>query len=117
MPKMPGVKNGAILQCNMGMAPAPLKVIPPIREANALDCTPVLNVGPFGMCLALTNPTVASATAAHQGVLTPMPCTPACASAWVPGDPENLIERLPAVTPDSHVVCAFGGIIKILAPG
>jgi hypothetical protein len=91
-----------------------LKVIPPTRDANVLDSTPILNVGPFAMCQSMANPTVASATAANRGVLTPMPCVPACASAWVPGDPTRLVEHVPALTRPSTLMCAFGGQITIV---
>ena len=115
MPNQPAVRNGAMLRCSMGLAPAPLKVIPFTRDANVLDSTPFLNVGPFAMCQSMANPTVAGMTASNQGALTPAPCTPACASAWVPGDPQTLIENVPALTRGSILVCAFGGLIDIIS--
>lgn len=102
--------------CNMGLAPCPLRVLPPTRDANVLDSTPMLNVGPFGMCQSPANPVVMGATAASHGVLTPMPCVPGSVSAWIPGDPLTLVENVPALTRESQLICSHGGVIRIL-PG
>ncbi len=37
---------------------------------------PFVSIMPFAMCTSPANPTVAAATAAAMGVLTPMPCIP-----------------------------------------
>lgn len=80
----PGVCTGALLQCSFGIAPGTLNVLPTSRTivgnmpmANIMDNKPLVNILPFGMCNSLANPTVAAATAAALGVLTPMPCIPA----------------------------------------
>jgi len=101
------------------MAPAPLKVIPPTRDANVIDTLPMANVGPFGMCRSMANPVVASATAASLGGLTPVPCVPMCVSGWIPGDPTNLVQGVPALTRTSILMCSWGGTITIVtdAPG
>src|SRR3546814_19712014 len=62
-----------------------------------MDHVPMLNIMPFGMCTSLANPTVASATSAAMGVLTPMPCIPATTSPWVPGAPTVLEGNLPTL--------------------
>ena len=74
---------GATLQCSFGAAPSTLVVLPQNRTmaggplaANIMDNKPIANVPPFGMCSSIANPTVAAATSAALGVLTPMPCVP-----------------------------------------
>ena len=85
------VTTGAMLQCSFGAAPSTLQVRPAARvmaggvpAATIMDHIPIANVPPFGMCSAPTNPTVATATTAALGVLTPMPCIPATPSPWLP---------------------------------
>ena len=76
------VVNGAQLECSFGAAPSAFGVIDPRVKgggafaANVMDNKPAFNVKPFGMCKSLANPTVASATSAAMGTLTPQPCTP-----------------------------------------
>ncbi|MEO0948583.1 MAG: DUF4280 domain-containing protein, partial [Cyanobacteria bacterium J06641_5] len=78
------VVAGAMLQCSFGAAPSSLIVVPkgpPVMAggplaATIMDYAPLVNILPFGMCSSLANPSVASATAAALGVLTPMPCVP-----------------------------------------
>ena len=115
--------TGATLTCTMGMAPSSLMVLPINRVlgatpiANIMDNKPFLNVLPFAMCTSLANPAVAAATAAALGVLTPMPCTPMTVAPWMPGVPTVLIGNMPALDMNSKLVCAFGGMIAIGAPG
>ena len=89
---MPAATMSASLLCSFGMAPSTLNVIPTSRvliegkpAATIADMAPIVNMPPFGMCMSLTNPTVAAATAAALGVLTPMPCVPAPLGPWKPG--------------------------------
>ena len=77
------VVNGAILTCPFGVAPSTFVVTPENRvlsgnqpAANIMDFVPMKNIMPFGMCTTPSNPTVASATAAASGGLTPMPWNP-----------------------------------------
>ena len=95
------VNNGALLQCTFGAAPKPITVLPVNKTmavgppaANIMDNKPMVNVGPFGMCMSPTNPAVAAATTAALGVLTPMPCLPVIPAPWVPGSPTVLIAQI-----------------------
>ena len=84
------VSMGAMLQCAFGAAPSSLVVLPVNRvmgegppAANIMDHIPMVNIMPFGVCMSLANPTVAAATSAALGVLTPMPCIPNTPAPWV----------------------------------
>ena len=85
--------------------------------ANIMDSKPFLNILPFGACMSLANPTVAAATAAALGVLTPMPCIPATVGPWVPGSPTVLLGNMPTLSNTSMLMCMWGGVISVLAPG
>ena len=117
------VCGGAMLACSFGMAPSSLNVLPQNKTitsmpiANIMDNKPMVNIMPFGMCQSIANPTVASATAAAFGVLTPMPCIPATTSPWVPGSPTVLIGGQPALNNTSKLICMWGGIIQVTNPG
>jgi len=115
---------GAMMQCSFGVAPSSLIVLPANRvmaggppAATIMDNAPLVNILPFGMCNSPSNPTVAAATAAALGVLTPMPCVPATAAPWVPGAPTVLIGNMPALTSDCKLMCSYGGVIQIVSPG
>ena len=119
----PAVTHSALLQCSFGAAPGTLTVLPLARvmvegrpAAALLDAAPMLNVPSFGMCSSLANPTVAAATAAALGVLTPMPCVPAT-TAWVGGAVTTMIGGKPAVTLGAQCICAYAGVIQIVNPG
>ncbi|MCG8907162.1 DUF4280 domain-containing protein [Pseudomonas sp. DP-17] len=121
----PQVCSGATLQCSFGIAPSVLNVLPVNRTltggmpaANLQDHIPLLNILPFGMCTSLANPTVAAATAAALGVLTPMPCIPATAAPWIPGGPPTmLLGGVPALDANGTLMCTWGGAIKVVFPG
>jgi hypothetical protein len=110
---------GAILQCSFGVAPSSLTVLPANRvltgapAATIMDHAPMVNILPFGVCSSIANPTVAAATAAALGVLTPMPCIPVTAAPWAPGAPTVLIGSMPALDDQSKLMCAWGGVIQI----
>jgi Domain of unknown function (DUF4280) len=115
---------GASMMCSFGMAPSSLVVLPTNRvftnmvpDANIMDHIPMLNIMPFGMCMSLANPAVASATAAALGVLTPMPCIPNTPSPWVPGAVTDLIANQPALDNVSKLMCIWGGVIQFVTPG
>ncbi|MBD9579714.1 DUF4280 domain-containing protein [Pseudomonas sp. PDM23] len=121
----PQVCSGATLQCSFGVAPSVLNVLPVNRTltggmpaANLQDHIPLLNILPFGLCSSPANPTVAAATAAALGVLTPMPCIPATAAPWIPGGaPTVLLGGMPALDANGTLMCTWGGAIKVVFPG
>lgn len=121
----PQVCSGATLQCSFGVAPSVLNVLPVNRTltggmpaANLQDHIPLLNILPFGLCSSLANPTVAAATAAALGVLTPMPCVPATATPWIPGGPPTvLLGGMPALDANGTLMCTWAGVIKVVFPG
>ena len=115
---------GATLQCSFGMAPSSLVVLPLNRTltgsmpvANIMDNIPMVNIAPFGLCSSLANPMVAAATAAALGVLTPMPCVPVPAGPWITGAPTALLGNLPMLNSDARLLCAWGGVVQVMAPG
>lgn len=110
--------------CSFGMAPSPLVVLPVNRTltnnmpaANIMDHIPMVNIMPFGLCTTPTNPTVAAATAAALGVLTPMPCIPVTPAPWVTGAPPVLLGNMPALNNTSTLMCTWGGVIQVINPG
>lgn len=121
----PNVVSSATVQCTFGMAPGTLMAIPkgpPViiegrPAATTLDMAPGANITPFALCMSLSNPAVAAATAAALGVLTPMPCVPAPVGPWKPGAAGTVINNMPALTVGSICNCAFGGVITVLNPG
>ena len=115
---------GATMQCSFGMAPSSLVVLPTkmtytdqVPDANIMDHAPMVNIMPFGMCTSLLNPTVASATAAAMGALTPMPCIPNTPAPWVTGAPNVLLANAPTLDNMSTLMCVWGGIIQFVTPG
>ncbi|MBQ7676703.1 MAG: DUF4280 domain-containing protein [Lachnospiraceae bacterium] len=114
---------GAMMQCSFGMTPSSL-IVPPTGRVNntapvatIMDNKPIVNIPPFGMCKSMANPTVAAATAAASGVLTPMPCVPVTAAPWMPGSQTVVIGSFPALTDNSKCMCNWGGQISINSPG
>lgn len=115
---------GAMCACAFGAAPSPFIVTPENRTlaegkpaATIMDFIPMKNIQPFGMCSSPANPTVAAATAAAFGVLTPMPCIPVIPAPWAPGSPTVLIGNKPALNSDCKAMCTWGGVIQITNPG
>ncbi len=114
---------GAMMQCSFGAAPVALVVLPAKRvvtqtpSATIMEHVPITNIPPFGLCSSLANPTVAAATTAALGVLTPMPCVPATSAPWVPGAPTVLIGEMPALNDASKLMCNWGGVIQITFAG
>jgi hypothetical protein len=112
------------MQCSMGMAPSSLVVLPKnmvftqqVPDANIMDHIPMTNIMPFGMCMSPANPTVAAATAAALGVLTPMPCIPNTPAPWVTGAPTVLLGNMPTLDNVSKLMCIWAGVIQFVTPG
>ena len=114
---------GGVMMCTFGMAPSSIVPTPkPIMTsnmvaANIMDHKPLVNIPPFGACMSLANPTVAAATAAALGVLTPMPCIPNTPAPWVPGSPTVMLQNFPALNESSKLMCIWAGVISITFPG
>ncbi|MDR2074907.1 MAG: DUF4280 domain-containing protein [Holosporales bacterium] len=110
-------------QCTFGVAPSTLNILPTNRvlcgalpAGNIMDFAPIMNIAPFGMCSSAANPTVAAATAAALGVLTPMPCVPVT-TPWIPSSPTVMIGTGPALNMGDKTMCTWGGMITIVTPG
>ncbi|WP_299605428.1 DUF4280 domain-containing protein [uncultured Aquimarina sp.] len=118
------VCSGAIISCPFGSAPSTLTVLPTstvntsnMPAATIMDYTPLVNIMSFGTCSSPSNPTVAAATSAAMGVLTPMPCVPATVSPWSPGVSDVCIGKLTALDDSSTCNCMWGGSISITFAG
>lgn len=116
------VVAGATILCTMGLAPGQLLVtsqqkvlIGGVPAATIQDFAPMSNVTPCGNCTSMANPTVASATAAALGVLTPMPCVPVPAGPWT-GPMNPMIGGIPGLSNDCKLMCSYGGSISVLNP-
>jgi uncharacterized Zn-binding protein involved in type VI secretion len=112
-----------MLTCSFGLAPSSLMpkgaarvMIEGRPAATITDMIPGANIPPFGMCNSLSNPTVAAATAAALGVLTPMPCVPVT-GPWTLNAPRTTVGGQPALVAGAMCNCAYGGIIQITNPG
>ena len=118
------VCTGAAMTCSFGVAPSTLNVLPKnkmmtsnMAAANIMDNVPMVNIPPFGMCNSPSNPTVAAATAAALGVLTPMPCVPVFPGPWKPGTTTFMLANQPALNNTSTLNCAYGGVVTFTNPG
>ncbi len=117
--------TGAQCMCSFGTMPSNLQVTSQttcLAEGKPIgtiqDMQPNVNLPPFGMCTSLANPTVAAATAAALGVLTPQPCTMVPAGPWVSSNMQVIIGGCPCLTNEATLMCGYGaGTIKIMVPG
>jgi hypothetical protein len=117
------VVSGATYMCSFGTSPGTLNVTSQAAvlvsgrpAATVTDVAPMASVTPCGMCTTVTNPTVAAATAAALGVLTPQPCIPAPVGTWL-GGKSPLISGKPGLANDAKLLCAYGGSINVVSPG
>jgi hypothetical protein len=127
---MPVVVSGAMCKCSCGTTPSSLVFLPKspifisgLTAGTIVDFISMLNIMPFGMCSIITNPVVATATAAATAAalgvftLTPMPCVPAVSAPWIAINPKAMIMSIPLITHESQCVCMWGGSISIVSPG
>ena len=75
-----------------------------------MDHIPVVNIAPFGMCSAPTNPAVIAAAGS------PVPCVPVTPAPWTPGSPTVKIGSLIALNNSSKCMCTWAGVIQVTAP-
>ncbi|MBL4663869.1 MAG: DUF4280 domain-containing protein [Flavobacteriaceae bacterium] len=115
---------GAMMSCSFGAAPSSLVVLPKNKTitsnmpaANIMDNIPMMNIMPFAMCSSLANPTVAAATTAALGVLTPMPCIPVTVAPWVPGSATVMLANMPTLNNSCTLNCMWGGVITFSNAG
>jgi hypothetical protein len=119
------VCKGAVLKCSMGTSPSVLNIIPtgkPVYLHNRLmakvtDHKPNVNVQSFGLCRSMANPTVAAATSANFGVLTPMPCIPNTQTPWNPPKNDVLINNKSGILDNCKLNCVWAGLISISNTG
>jgi hypothetical protein len=115
------VTMGSMMKCSFGMAPSSFIAVPPTTVAGhtpvgtIMDNVPLVNIVPFGACMSIANPTVAAATVAALGVLTPMPCLPVVAAPWVPGSPTVTVGGKPALNNSSWCMCNWGGVVQFVS--
>ncbi len=120
----PVAVTGAMLVCPFGAAPATLVALPTPRvmiegkpAATMSDGAPMVNIPSFGMCMSMANPTVAAATAAALGVLTPMPCLPMTTGVWLNPAARTTFGGRPALALGATCQCAYGGVVQVVSPG
>ncbi len=121
MPQL--VVLGAKIQCSMAIPPAPvgsLVVLPTnkvagleVPAANIMDNKPFANIPPFPLCNSIANPTVAAATSAAMGVLTPSACVPVFPGPWTPGATKATVGGMPALHSGCTLMCAYGGVVSV----
>lgn len=118
---MPNVVcTGATLQCSFGTTPSTFAAsgaqISASSPAGIVTDVAAENVPPFGMCMSLSNPQVAAATAAALGVLSPQPCVPVL-SPWSPGSAQVTINEVSALDDASQCTCTWGGVVTVSSAG
>lgn len=117
------VCTGAKLRCTMGTGQSTLKATPKNvildgkNQANIADYVSMVNVPGFGKCRSLGYPPTASATAAHHGHLTPMPCVPGTCPKWSAVDANSIVSGEPALLKQATLRCSYGGTISIVNSG
>ena len=118
------VCSGAIMRCTMGTSTAKLTVLPTRTVyltgkpmANISDHLTMKNLAPFGRCRSLGFPATASATAAHHGHLTPMPCMHNTPFPWENGKMDYIVKGYPALLKSCTCPCMWGGTISLITNG
>lgn len=118
------VNHGAKIKCTCGSKISNIQVLPDRtvtltdgHYANISDHQSMINIPPFGVCRSLKYPPTKSATDAHHGSLTPMPCKPGTYSIWENGNDTYIIRNFPALLTCSSCRCIYGGVITIVTDG
>lgn len=118
------VCSGATMRCTMGTSTAKLTVLPSRTVfltgkpmANISDHLTMKNLAPFGRCRSLGFPATASATAAHHGHLTPMPCMHNTPFPWMNGKMDYIVKGYPALLKSCTCPCMWGGTISLITNG
>ncbi|MBL8677065.1 MAG: DUF4280 domain-containing protein, partial [Alphaproteobacteria bacterium] len=68
-------------------------------------------------CSTIANPEVKTATAAADGVLTPVPCVPVIVDPWLTEAVDVIVKDGPALDESSTIMCTWRGSIHIEEPG
>jgi hypothetical protein len=108
--------HGALLKCQWGLIPTPLKCMPftlttaaKKKIATIMDFAPNMNIGSFGLC---RSPITTIYTPA--GPIYP-PCMPAVVAPWQGGNPKVKVNGRQILTPSSKCMCIKGmGKIQIM---
>ena len=111
------VTSNAQLMCTFGAAPMPVQVVPSamvnagkLPAATVMDHQAMVNITPFGMCTAPTNPQVQAAMGS------PVPCIPMVQAPWTPGATTVKIGGKAALTDASMAMCQWAGQISVSVP-
>lgn len=109
------VCHGATLQCSQGSAPSLLQARPhslgtdrALTLATVNDAGPLLNILPFGTCLAPAHPLSSTGAA---------PCLPQTSGCWQLRAPAIRYQGQSALRSDATLTCGYGGVIRVLSPG
>lgn len=111
--------EGDSAQCSQGSTPCQLKVVNNNylmvgnKKVATVNDFSAMCLSGFGMCSSMANPSVATATAAANGVLTPQPCQPVITAPWSSSSVVS-VNYLKAVTENSKTMCAYAGNITIM---
>ncbi len=111
------VVTGAMMMCSFGLAPSAFMASPGrtemlsnVPKGNIMDFAPMLNIMPFGLCTAPTNPEVIACCG-------PAPCVPAIIAPWTPGNPQVLVQGQPALMRSCRNMCTWLGQISFTTDG
>ena len=114
------VCTGATLQCSFGTTPASFAAsgsrVSAGSPAGVVTDVAAANVPPFGMCMSLSNPQVASATSSAGGTLNPQPCQPVL-SPWSPGSAQVTIGEVSALDDSSQCNFTWAGVVTVSDAG
>lgn len=109
------VCHGATLSCSQGSAFSLLQVRRhslgtdrALTLATVNDALPLVNIAPFGACLAPAHPLAATGAA---------PCVPQTAGCWQLRAPSTRYQGQSALRSDATLTCGYGGVIRVLQPG